>query len=291
MSGAGGTMRPLQLINTARGESVIFGQDGFVLDDYDIRAIGAVHKTYEGYSQNGEYRISSRFQRRQIRLTFHLNATDAETMETKKRHLTRVADPIGEFELCMDKKRILCCADGTAEFSEQAPYRKGLVVEGSLRLICLSPCFYAETPRRAVYGAYEGQLTFPVSLTEEGAIMGYMPAGNTIRLQNDGDVAVGVTVTVTALSDCTCFRMTTLDGEETFLYDRTLAAGQILQFCTEYGKKSATLTDAGTITAALQYVDPSSAFFRLAPGENIFTYDSGGGKCKIELELREQYLI
>lgn len=283
-------MNDLQLINATRGESVRFGRDGFYLDGYDIRSIGAVHKTYEGYSQNGEYRLSSRFSRRQIHLAFHLRASGGEEMEEKKRLITRVADPIGEFELCLDKKRILCCATGTADFSEEAPYRKGLVARGTLTLLCLAPCFYGETPVRAVYGDYTGQLTFPAALTEAGNIMGYMPADNTIRLINGGDMPTGMTVTVTAQEPCTGFRMTTFGGTETFFFDHPIGVGEALRFCTEYGKKSVVLVSGGVETPALQYVDPASTFFRLSPGENIFTCESGG-KCKIELELREQYLI
>ena len=284
-------MTELILINEERGESVRFGRDGFCLDTYDIRSAAATHNTYAGYAQNGEYRISSRLTRRRILLTFHLTAESGEAMEAKKRLLTRVADPTGEFVLGIGEKRILCCAEGTAEFSERPPDRKGLTVRGSLTLLCLSPCFYGETPRRAVYGAYESLLSFPVSIPEEGAVMGYMPVGQTLRLTNGGDIAVGMTVTVTAISDCAHFVLSTLDGSESFRFDRALGAGQVLRFATEYGKKSATLTEEGVTRAALQYVDPASVFFLLPPGENLFTYDAGGGSCRIELELWEKYLI
>lgn len=284
-------MKNIRLIHAASGEAVTFGRDGFVLDEYDVGAIGAVHKTYAGYSQNGEYRISSRFGRREIRLRFHILAAGISEMEEKKRKLTRVADPIGAFEFCLEKKRVLCLSDGTADFSEKKEANKGLITHGTLRLLCLSPCFYAEEERLAVYGAYTGQLVFPVEPTEENTIMGYMPSSNTLRMQNEGDVATGMTITVTAKSNCGGFRMSRADGAESFAFLRPISKGQTLRICTEYGKKAVTLTDGNATTSVLQYVEPTSDFFRLGVGETIFTYDCGGGDAVITLALREQYLI
>ena len=284
-------MKNVQLIHAVSGESVIFGRDGFFLDEYDVGAIGAIHKTYAGYSQNGEYRISSRFGRREIRLRFHIFAGGISEMEEKKRKLTRVADPIGSFEFCLEKKRILCFTEGTADFSEKKEANKGLVAQGTIRLLCLSPCFYAADERLAVYGAYTGQLVFPVEATAENTIMGYMPSSNTLRMQNGGDVATGMTITVTAKNDCGGFRMSRADGTESFALLRPISKGQTLRICTEYGKKAVTLTDGDATVSVLQYVEPTSDFFRLGVGENIFTYDCGGGDAVITLALREQYLI
>jgi hypothetical protein len=284
-------MKDIRLIHVASGETVAFGCDGFILDEYDIGSIEALHKTYAGYSQSGEYRISSRFGRRGILLRFHILADGMDDMEEKKRKLTRVADPVGSFEFCLEKKRVLCVAAGTADFSEKVEAKKGLVARGTLRILCLAPCFYAEDERRVVYGAYTGQLVFPEEATEEPILMGYMPSRNTLRMQNGGDVAAGLTVTVTAKSDCGSFRMSRADGTESFAFNRPIAKGQTLRICTEYGKKSVTLSDGEGAVSAIQYVDPQSDFFRIGVGENIFTYDCGGGDAVITLAMREQYLI
>lgn len=284
-------MKSVKFVNLDSGESVALGENGFVLDAFDIAPIGAVHKTYGGYSQNGVYRISSRLAERKITLSFHINAVSESEMDEKKRRITRVTDPVTDFELILGDRKIRCCAEETAEFSEKQEYTKGLAASGSLRLLCLSPCFYGLTPKRAVYGAYSGLLTFSAGVTEKGSAMGYMPAGNTIRMSNRGDISVGMTVTAKARAACEFFRMTPVNEDSFFLFDHLIPVGGVLTICTGYGEKSVRLRADGVESSALQFVDPESTFFQLATGDNIFVCDCGGGECEITLEANEKYLI
>lgn len=284
-------MKSIKLVNLKSGESVAFGESGFVFDSFDIAPIAAIHKTYGGYSQNGVYRISSRLGERRISLAFHIKAASETEMDGKKRQITRITDPVTDFELYLGDRKIRCCAEETAEFSERREHRKGLVATGSLKLLCLSPCFYGLTPKRTVYGAYAGLFTFPASVTEKGSAMGYMPARNTVRMSNRGDIAVGMTVAVTARTDCEHFRMAPVNSDLYFLYDEPIPAGARLTVCTEYGEKSVRLLSGGVESSALQFVDPESTFLPLETGDNIFVCDCGGGECEIVLEANERYLI
>ncbi|MBQ7983378.1 MAG: phage tail family protein [Clostridia bacterium] len=161
-------------------------------------------------------------------------------------------------------------------------------------LYCADPYFSSETDVLSLKKTSEPLLTFPLTVTEDsGATAGMVSVGDTILLDNDGDVPAGFHLQLTASdrdSENACVIINpTLTRAEDGAFIRiltTLNHGDTLTVSTFPGAKYV-LKNGGTCLL----FDRESTFFPLLCGRNTLclSADASNGNLEAELSYRMRW--
>lgn len=109
-------------------------------------------------------------------------------------------------------------------------------------------------------------------------------------IKNDGDVECGCVITVEisdAVSDLKIYNMTT---GELFGFDYNFIAGDEVTISTVSGKMGVSMKRSGETINMLNYVTSNSSWFRLALGDNDFTFRSKGGADDVRIKFATSIL-
>lgn len=108
----------------------------------------------------------------------------------------------------------------------------------------------------------------------------------TTTVNNAGDIETGFELSVTLSSSITMFRVrNTTTSKKLEFDDLTLVSGDVITIDTRTGQKAAYYTRSGTDHSLLPYLDLSSDWVSLIPGNNSIVLSSGSGT----LEFTPQY--
>lgn len=128
-------------------------------------------------------------------------------------------------------------------------------------------------------------LTFPWnSLAGYGITSGVITSGNTVEIENEGQKAVGFTLTITATGTVVNPRIDCSNGDYIKI-NRTLTAGEVLFVSTVQGAKRVKVNDVSF------YGWKNSKFFELPKGSVTLTLsaDSGVGNMTKSMKYKWRY--
>ena len=113
--------------------------------------------------------------------------------------------------------------------------------------------------------------------------------GTQITINNAGNVDTPILITFSGeITDPVITNNTT--GESLTIV-KTINDGDTLIINTAFGSKSVQILSGGVYSNAFEYVDPSSKFWQLVPGENDISYSatSEGANAKGQLQYYQRY--
>lgn len=253
------------LILYSAGGKITFGREGFILHEIETAppkilptGLGQRTITIRGYilpaGEEDSARLASLdiLSRRVMRL---VTAEEGFYMEERGRTVH------------------LFCTEAP-HFSREAPFSEGDAALFTVRAVSEenSP-YYTERERTVSSQSMEKNLVFPLVITEN-TVFAILSQSGVVTVNNPGDVPCGFTATLRADYDTVdAFTMTLGDAHISVQYP--LAPGEAITICTAPGKKNVYCGG----TSILSYVDWTSTFFSLAPGENSIAWQSQGGGC------------
>ncbi len=122
---------------------------------------------------------------------------------------------------------------------------------------------------------------FIIGIPESGMEFGDIKAGTITDLWNGGTVESGALFIITANQPCTNPKLLNLRTEQFIQISVAMGAGDILEICTEQGKRSVWLTHNGVRRNCFSRRTRGSEFFQLVCGSNPVKYsvDSGGDRA------------
>lgn len=108
-----------------------------------------------------------------------------------------------------------------------------------------------------------------------------------VQITNAGDLTVGYYVRLKAISAVSQVSITNLDVSGSFVFDKALAAGDVLTINSVRGQKNVYLNAA----SAMQYIGPGSSWPILIPGENTLIFGESEPPWQYEGEITYQVLF
>jgi len=132
-----------------------------------------------------------------------------------------------------------------------------------------------------------GGLTFGFILgTATDAHFGDLLNSQTISYK--GQAPAGVTIEVTATSNCTNPKLTCVntDGTQSIGINSTIYNGQVFTITTHYGNKKVTNNGIN----AMRYLMSGSKFFNLEPGINVLSMTQTSGSATIKVKYYNNYV-
>ena len=279
-------MHDLTLTSVRTGETVAFDSRTFVLSELETGPAKTIRTVAAAASGSGEIFSDAAIGSRKITVRGYILA-EGETEEERftflremRRLLCRVTDPAGAFRLSRDGLSVTCSADAIPLFATKPPLTGGDASGFTLTATASDPRFTASGEGFAHDGASR-RLAFPLSITEQEPLVFAVAESRSpgrFSAFNTGDIAAGAVVAVEAIGgDVGNFVIENVTTGERFAMADVIAEGERITIDTREGQKSVTSSRRGAGgTDALGRIDWTSSFFRLPPGENVFSFTALG---------------
>lgn len=280
-------MEKLIFINS-RGESIELRNSApFLIQT--IEGLGCPQSrivTSKAAGQDGETYHETLMEGRDIRIEIVILANSNEKLFELRRQLNRVFNPkMGEGTLTYE--------NGYGKWnikaaSVQAP------VEGEkfsttqrmmLNLRCSNPYWRNISEIKTKIALWVGDFEFPLEILEEGIEIGHRESNLIVNVYNKGDVSCGMRIEFKALATVVNPSLFNVYTREFIKVKRTLESGDKLIITTDFANKKVELVRNGVASNVFHYIDLSSTFLQLSPGDNLLRYDAEEGIENLEVSI------
>ena len=172
-----------------------------------------------------------------------------------------------------------------------------------ISIICPYPFFYSaegDGIHTTVFSGIEPLFEFPFSnesTTENLLLMGAILNKTDNIVPYDGDVEVGITITIHAIGEASGITIYNVPTREQMKIDTDkiaaltgsgIVAGDDIVICTVQGNKSAVLIREGDTTNILNCLDKNTDWFQLSKGDNIFAYTAEVGTTNLQFKVENR---
>ena len=128
-------------------------------------------------------------------------------------------------------------------------------------------------------------ISFALEIPASGIEFAFRQPSQIITVENPGDVPCGCTILFKALGTLTNPELMNVDTGEVFRLLRTMPAGEELRVFTQFAGKRVVRIVNGVETNAFSFMDTTSTFFQLAPGENTLRYAAASNMDLLEVSV------
>lgn len=170
-----------------------------------------------------------------------------------------------------------------------------------ISIVCPYPFFYSgDGVQTTIFSGIEPLFEFPFSnesLSENLLMMGAIQNKTENVIVYNGDVEIGVIITIHAIGDASgisIYNVTTresmvinTDKIKTFTGSGIIAGDDII-ICTVKGRKSVTLLRSGNTYNILNCMDRNTDWFQLSKGDNVFAYVAETGTVNLQFKIENQ---
>lgn len=272
-----------KLIISSDGGSIdLYNDPDIFIRDMDGISPEVANNCSELYGGDGAIFNSANLPARHISLVIQFFNRDVEAARLR---LFKVLCPKGEIKL----RYISSCQDRYIMARlEDAPIVWGSSpVKGQIKLICPDPYWRKSGNNCVVIAGTQPCFEFPLEIPPEGMIFGDIKSALISKIDNDGSADSGALWTITAKTACTNPKITNIDTGEFMQVAVSMAAGDILEICTERGKKTISFTHNGVCSDYFNYRVFDSTFLQVRRGINRFKYTvDDGDEHAIDLTVR-----
>lgn len=273
--------------NQVSGETVTFDRTNFLLNLFDYGNAAASHAEYKGYAQIGVYKTMSTIETRRVRVCGYIFASDSDDMTEKRRLLSRVTSPLGDFEIIRGKYKLVCSALSTPSYSTEPALTGEYTAKFTVNAVCHFPCWTTVETSKAGYVTYDGRLIFPIGFDAGGIMFGARSPAFIIRTYNFGDIPCGGVFTIKSDLAVDYVEVRDNNANEYFRVNKPLSPGEKIVVDTRYSKKTVTLAYEGGLSGegreenVIGTLDWRSSFLQIPSGETVFDISVGGNSAGV----------
>lgn len=273
-------MRTLTITST-NGTSITIGKTNpYILQK--LEGLGIPNNTSESLkspNQDGTSYVQTLLESREIELEFGILIAGFENQFALREAVCRTLNPKYELDILYTYpggvKRITGHLAGPVAFpkGDDIGYQKAVCT-----LECNNPFWRDENPTGEILAVSAPAFRFPLIFNPE--IEFSVILNKTITIVNVGHVPTPINIKFQgpALNPV----ITNETAGEFMKVNKGLLEGEVLEINTQFGNKYVRIDGVN----AFGFIDTSSTFFSLQPGDNIITYDADSGSDSAEVILR-----
>lgn len=288
-------MQVVKFINQKNEEVEFSSRSSTLLVQIDgLSGLESTDVSYTGYMQDGAAYQSSRFEKRQIIIKFHVVCESESNLLAVRSKIHRVFNPkLGSGTLVYEYKgvsrKIKCVADGlpTMELASNVSDCSGEVI-----LLAHDPFLLDDTETTVNVATWRNAFKFPLTIPKSGMIFGYKEPSLIANVINNGDVECGLTIEFIAKGTVKNPSLLNINTQEYIKVNRAMVAGERITVSTGYNNKKIVSELDGITTNIMNYLDLNSTFLQLEVGDNLFRYDADDNLSQLEVNIRytQRYL-
>lgn len=266
-----------------RNGSVAFSEDSdFWISDIDSLSSNEISiSETQGTGQIGSTRSAQSVQPRDLTVTGVLFGD----LKANRRSLLACVSPL-------TPARFVLREDGESWYLEGTPKRTPVMSETDVQqtfqfiLRCPYPYWRTLDEQNTLLAGIKALFKFPFYTGGQWYISQYESSAFK-RVLNGGDVAVDVTITLTATAQVETPEVLLVETGQLLRITKTLQAGESFVISTVYGDKRVTYRHAdGAEENGFRYLSPDSDMnMQLQPGVNTFRYDAADNREGLQVVL------
>jgi hypothetical protein len=247
--------------------------------------------------QDGQTYIDTLLEPRTIYMEVAILTGNREELFQRRREMVQVFNPklgpgVLRYEYDGGAKEIEATVELAPVFPAGKENRGSGFQRALITLICPNPFWRDVATTKAEIAIWRGALEFPLELVEEGLEIGFREPSLIVNVYNAGDVACGMKIQFKALATVENPSLFNVNAREQFKINKTMSAGEIITVTTHFQNKRVELNQNGVVSNAFNWIDLSSTFMQLEPGDNLLRYDADDGLDNLEVSIwhTPQYL-
>lgn len=171
--------------------------------------------------------------------------------------------------------------EGTVEIIECDLFSSKQVAQ--ISLICPQPYFKDVDNLVTSFGDVSKLFAFPFSMPKTGVEISAITTNVRKAIVNTGDVESGIIIKLFATGTVVNPIIYDVLKRTQLKLNFTMLSGDTVVINTNQGEKTIELIRSGLNQNILGYMTPSSSWFTLESGDNVFTYDAESGGSSIQL--------
>lgn len=264
-----------QLILSHSGKSVdLYNDEGIRIVSSDGLGFSAAVNTTELYSYDGSMFQGNRLQQRGISVIARYIGAKW-THEVSKKRLMSIIGNKNTVRIRYITENTDVYIDCRTEQVNTPPNTFPMVTQ--ISFVCPDPYWRKSGDNSVIIAGTTPCWEFPVEIPSEGMEFGTIRAELITVVNNEGTAESGALFTITTKSSCTNPKLMNVYTGEFIQVAVSMQYGDILEICTEQGKKSIYFTHNGVKSDYFNYRVSGSTFFQIACGENPikYTVDTG----------------
>ncbi|RZI47972.1 phage tail family protein [Lactococcus kimchii] len=267
----------------SEGGQVVFGQQPpfLVTSKKGFGAVENIITKQQQYGLDGSILVNQQLDDRTLEIEGEFIASSAVDLQNKRKQLASLHNPklSGTLTYFPDNGNVY----QIDVVVEQAPVMdnssNNLTQSYSIRFISLDSYWIDknQADKLIMLSSLKKNLTFPLRITSSFTFA--IHSENNIQvISNEGDVRVGMIITLNFLSGVTNPKVLNVTTGEYFRLEKAYSAGELLTINTLRGEKEITLTKSGgTEENDLEFWDENSIFLQLDKGNNFFQLQADSG--------------
>lgn len=281
-------MQVVKFINKNNEEVEFSSRSSTLLVQIDgLSGLDSTDVSYTGYMQDGAAYQSSRFEKRQIIIKFHVVCESESNLLAVRSKIHRVFNPkLGLGTLIYEYKgvsrKIKCVADGLPTMALKSRITD---CEGEVVLLAHDPFFQDVEEKKLEVAIWHNALKFPLTIPRQGMIFGYKEPSLIANIINEGDIECGLTIEFIAKGTVINPSLLNINTQEFIKVNRTMTAGEKIIISTGYNEKRIMSIIDGQSTNIMNHLDLESTFLQLAVGDNLFRYDAEQNLSNLEVNI------
>lgn len=271
-----------------RGETVVLGGDApYILTK--VEGTGAVVtniQTQKSPMQDGESYIDSTLTGRDLPIEITILANNMDEMSKHKHRLLHVLNPkLGTGRLIYQvgsiSREIQAIPESAPILPNARPF-EDTMQPCLIQMYCPNPFFLDIEESQLEIVSWIGGMTFPLRLPTRFSLAGE----NQVNIFIQGDVGSPIKVEITG--PATNPKLTNVMTGEYIRIKRALLSGDTLVITTDFGRKRVEINGQN----AFNYIDLTSTFFNLNPGDNILelTTEDINDDARVKISYKNRYL-
>lgn len=184
------------------------------------------------------------------------------------------------------RRNVYIC--GTVEKVNCPPFTSNQVAQ--ISILCEQPFFKAIDEVVTTFGEIMPLFEFPFSIPEEGIEFSTITQHIRQSIINKSEVETGAIITLHATGEVVNPIIYDITTGEYLKLKFTLQNLDTIIINTNTGEKSISLIRNGIQSNILGYMDLGSKWFKLLPGDNVFSYDTESGNSNLQITFTTSIL-
>lgn len=276
----------IKILNKNTNKSIEFNLETYLLNEKDLGQIGADHFTTKSLGQMGEYLTGTSLESRDISLTGYIKAHNKPEMETRKKDLIDLINPLHEMQVIKDNHKLDCKATSSIKFSTDYKDNNDYLCKFMVEYFCSNPFWTKVNESRRDIALWIPSFRFPLTIPQEKPIiMGYRSPSTIVNIENNGNVEIGMRIEFKALGTVVNPSLLNVNTQELLKIEKILTVDEVITVNTNFGKKRVTQKLNGIESNAFPYLKRGSIFLQLNPGSNLFRYDADDYVDNLEVSV------
>lgn len=241
----------------------------YVITDIDgIDPPEATINTTHNAGANGSEYNSAYVNNRQITITLVVNAP----AEVNRINLYKYFKPKFPVTLYYSNASRNVFINGYVKNFDVGYFNKKQTVQ--IVIMCPKPYFNGVSDSVKEFVTIESLFEFPFDIAEEGIPFSELILGAEEDIINNGDVTTGIIINIQAVGQVVNPKIFNVETRESLILNTTLESGDLVTINTKQGEKSINVLRNGTLINLIGSLAEGSTWFKLIPGDNLFTIDA-----------------